>query len=615
MLEYNMVDENTLCDNYFNDIFCATLTDDHISVLCPTSYEVEPYDASGSIKYKRRTQPKSLNTINHLAIPKEHTCSTLYMFLDSDYSYVNGTNYDVLSNNDIKVSEYSKFIKTDADGNVFTHFSNIPALRSDKVRLYFVNGYDFSNIYGIFMRVSLKQDVAADKFVDLCNFAVTRNNAYTLVSYLTSPIILGNDVYDRYIEISLPAIYDLMYHENSDSVHELYRYLNIKRDQTLKLQFSYFMDDDVTIKDIDIPLDVLLRSDLPTRPVNCSFTKDSTLKGTIPVKAINSDNLGVYIAECPDLPYIEFYGTWKDAPLTREIVLKFNKSIMLYDTNLVKKPMQYEVSEYYTPEYDIKKWIAMHEIQCIFYSADTVIKTEKYNMSQVFVDDSDPIKFYYRPLIFDEKLGMDVDMIQIAYTLRFVNAEDKVQFVKMGTLCLYEDVAKYYAKGSNLKIGDTKPFKVYNKIVENAQNVQTQKQRNVTPQTKYVKVYYNSTDITLYDNDTNYVPYTYTLSMSQVPKVYKFVFKRLTTGGKYSYVDLTNGYYKLVFRDSGGNTIMIDPTYSTNMNMYLGELEFEINSSNVNKLMSVNEGDRKMSIVSYGDNGYMSSMYDFMYTI
>lgn len=615
MLEYNMVDENTVTEKYFSDMFCARLKDDHIALLCPTSYEVEAVENSGSIKYKKMMDVKSLNTINHFAIPQDNTASLMYMFLDTDYLYVNENNYDVLLDGDLKVNEYSKYIKSDSDGNTFTKFSDIPALRSDTVRLYFVNGYDFSNIHGILMRVMLNQDVDGDKFVDLCNFAVTRNNAYSLVSYLTSPIILGNDIYDRYIEISLPAIYDLMYRENADVVHEFYSYVNVRHNQTLKLQFSYFMDDDVEIKDIDVPLSFLLRRDLPTRPVNCSFTKDSTVKGTVPVNAINSDNLGVYISECPDLPYIEFYGTWKDAPLTKEIVWKFNKGILLYDTKLVKRPSAYEIGEDYQAEYDMKKWVAMHEIKCNFCKEDKVLKTESYNMSQLFVDDADPTRFHYRPLIFDERLATEVDVIQVVYTMRFVNVEDKVQFVKMGTLSLYGDMSKYYAKGSNLRISDTKPFKVYNKIVENVQNVPSVATHNVTPQTKYVKVYYNSTDVTLYDNDVNYVPYTYTLNMSQVPKVYKFVFKKSVSGGKYVHMDLTNGYYKLMFRDAGGNVITIDPTYSSNMNMYLGELEFEVNSANVNRLMNVGESDRKMSIVSYGDNGYMSSMYDFMYSI
>ena len=80
-------------------------------------------------------------------------------------------------------------------------------------------------------------------------------------------------------------------------------------------------------------------------------------------------------------------------------------------------------------------------------------------------------------------------------------------------------------------------------------------------------------------------------------------------------MDLSNGYYKLMFRDADGNTNLIEPTYSTNMNLYVGELEFNFNSSAVNKLLEVEEENRKMSIISYGEDGTMSSMFDFLYTI
>ena len=83
----------------------------------------------------------------------------------------------------------------------------------------------------------------------------------------------------------------------------------------------------------------------------------------------------------------------------------------------------------------------------------------------------------------------------------------------------------------------------------------------------------------------------------------------------YSYMDLYNGYYKLFFKDSGGNDNTIEPTYSTNMNLYVGELEFNINSSMLSKMMSLEESERKMSIVNYNEDGSVSSMFDFMYTL
>ena len=155
---------------------------------------------------------------------------------------------------------------------------------------------------------------------------------------------------------------------------------------------------------------------------------------------------------------------------------------------------------------------------------------------------------------------------------------------------------------------------MFNKIVESKQNVRNETGGGV--KSKYVKVYYDSTNIVLDDNGGNlYGSYGYNLNMSQAPKNYKFTFKKYGSDGKYSYADLTGGYYKLMFKDSGDNTVLIDPTYSKNMNLYLGEIEFNISSTNINRLSLVNESKRKMSILSYGEDGTVSSMFDFTYSI
>ena len=73
--------------------------------------------------------------------------------------------------------------------------------------------------------------------------------------------------------------------------------------------------------------------------------------------------------------------------------------------------------------------------------------------------------------------------------MRFINVEDRVQFMKMATLSLVGDTAKYYAKGTNLGGTDLIKYKVFNKIVENRQ--ESPQLSNFTQRTKYIKVFYN----------------------------------------------------------------------------------------------------------------------------
>jgi hypothetical protein len=157
------------------------------------------------------------------------------------------------------------------------------------------------------------------------------------------------------------------------------------------------------------------------------------------------------------------------------------------------------------------------------------------------------------------------------------------------------------------------PYKIYNKIIEHKH--ESVYGNNGPQKTKYIKVFYDSTDVVIDDNGTPTAgSYNYTLTVSQAPKTYKFVFKNMAPNGTYGYMDLSNGYYKLLFKDAENNDNVIDPTYSENMNVYVGELEYNFSAAMVNKMLAVDEGNRKMSIVTYNEDGSVSSMFDFMYT-
>jgi len=472
------------------------------------------------------------------------------------------------------------------------------------------------------VRISVNQENGGN--LDLCDFFFTKDNAYMLLKYLSSPILMGNDVYDRYIEINVPCLYDLIYQRDMESHHAISEVLDIEQNTNIRLMFSAVVDNDITLNPVEYDINTMSNSpttlytsnndDIISDNVNLLYSKSVVVKGTVPTDEINSDNIGCYISEVPDKPYIQFYATWKDKPLTKDIVWRFNKGIRLYDQSLVRRNAEYTVDDNYEVEHSERKWVAMHEIKLSFCMGSTVIKQETYSMNQIFVSDSDPDVFYYRPIIFDQLVGLYIDNIQIVYTMRFVNTDDSVQFIKVASMALTGNMGKYYAMGTNLTRSNMVPYKIFNKIVENKSG-DINNGVNI-PNTKYVKLFYNSTDVVLDAVDGNaYMNNKYVLTVSQAPKLYKFIFKNPGTDGRYKYMDLTDGYYNLMFKDSGGATVLIEPTYSTNMNMYLGELEFNISSGNIAKMSSVDESKRNMSIVVYNEDGSVSSMFDFKYVL
>ena len=623
MFEYNMLGEESEERGIpqLTKMMCTKLNDGHISLLSPISYECEPFvDSSGNTGYKKRFNPVTLNTLNHFTCPEDTQISSWYNFTDPDYVYVNENIYSDLDDyNDIKIKEYAKYLKNPYENSItpFYTYNSISGIRWDSFKLYFVNGYDFTNIYGLMARIYVERNNSTDdepKYVDLCNFFFNRDNAYKLLKFIPSPILLGNDIYDRYIEVNLPCLYDLINQKYDESANSISGDLNIKDKTTIKLMFSVILDSDVNLSPIEYEINALNGDEVITDYVNLSYTRSSTVKGTIPVENINSDNLGCYISDVPDKPYIQFYATWRDKPLTKDIVWKFNKGIRLYDTDLVRRNSEYEIDDDYEVEHSERKWMAMHELKLSFCMGDTVIKEETYSMNQIFISDKDPDIFYYRPLIFDDVAGIYIDNIQIVYTMRFINTNDKVQFVKVASVALTGNMGKYYAMGTNLSKSEMSPYRVYNKIVENKMSIDNG--YSGIENTKYVKLFYDTTNVMLDGNEGSaFSSYNYTLKMSRAPKSYKFIFKNQKYDGKYDFMDLSDGYYKLMFKDNSGETVLIEPTYSKNMNTLIGELEFNISSGNINKLQLVPQEDRKMSIVTYNEDGSVSSMFDFMYEI
>lgn len=622
MFEYDMYEPGDsvglICPS---TAICTRLKDDHLSVLYPISEECE-YDVDTQ-KYKKKMNPNTLVTLNHLSVPEDKDLSMWYYFNDPDYEFVDSDIFDTLgsaaASEQIKVREYSRYLSypiSGQTGDPLSYSCSSFDVHLDTMRLYFVNGYDFSNVYGMVLRVYVYGE---DDVVDLCDFCFTRDNAYKLIKYLASPILLGNDVYDRYIEINLPCVYDLINERGEgDNASELVKLLKIKNDTKVRIMFSAIFESDITIESVDYNINGLLDPNNPpiSLPVNVSYVRSTTINGTIPTQNTNSDNLGCYISEVPDKPYVQFYATWRNKPLTKDIVWRFNKGIILYDTSLVYngRAAEYDVPSDYQAEHSERKWVAMHELKLTFAMGSTIIKEETYSMNQIFVSDNDPAIFYYRPLIFDETNGLFVDNINIVYTMRFINTDDKVQFIKVASLALIGNMGRYYATGTNLMMGNTTPYKVYNKIIENKSN-----SPDIAPNaagTRFVKTFYNTTDVVMDTNDGNlYGQYGYTLNISQAPKSYKFIFKNKGADGKYAYMDMTDGYYKLMFSDKSGAVNLIEPTYSSNMNMNLGQLEFNLSMPMIKKLMDIEEQNRKMSIVVSGEDGSVSSLFDFKFNI
>ena len=618
MMEY-VVNETTYdkADSYIHTV----LADGHHAIFSTVEKEVVKIGT----EYVKRDNADiiTLNNILHMAVPADEKSSNLFYFINNDYSLVDENIYTELNSDNIIAKEYGKYCKLNTTGTSlssdnseekFEIFNTSESLGFDVIKLYFVSGYDFSDIFAGLLRLSIPRNDG--KFLDLCNFIYTKGIVHKYIKFMTKPIIFGNFIYDKYIEIAVPSIknfYKVSYNDKTLGDILLGDNGNNAYEPNVRILFSYIDEDDKKISDINVyDRNILLET---YKNVKCIFSKTNSISGIIPTQNLTSDNLGVYIAESPDYPYLEFYGTWKGEPLTNDIVNKFNISIKLYDRAYVRKEATYEVSKDYEVGSNLNQWVVIHEITSELIDTNlNIVKTETYSMSQIFLPtDTDTPRFYYRPILFDDQsLSLEGLTLHIKYLMRFINVEDGIQFLKQGSLSL-TDLNKYNIRLAKLNFNTT-PYKVFNKIVENKQTLALTNTSNKL-KSKYVKVFYDSTQITLDVNGEAYGNNTYTLVLSRSPKNYKFTFKQRDFNNNLKYFDLSDAYYKLYVKESNGNEIVVEPTYSNNMNIGLGELEFNLNTSIINKLKEVSPADRKMSIVCYNTDGTLTSMYDMNFTI
>lgn len=676
-------DQNTTIDaSVFECVLCK-LKDGHYYVFSPLSYEFEePVSSDKALKNsygitkKNHKDIVSINTLQHTCVPMDAKDGEWFIFNDPDYMYIDNDILSSLEHSDNsqvqkRISMYEshllplidekyidetdskcvQLVKSLTDSSVFLSDSSTNninktniidfnnngftyvkledyGLKFDRVRLYFCNGYDFSDTTAASLRIYIDRDktnmldcVQGD-YLDLCNLYFDRSNVWRYVSYLAKPIIFGNVIYDRYLEIKILSLEFLSKELQNETLKNIFD-INVK--SPLKMMYSYIDYDNMSIAkpENDALYIIGEPNNVIEDPVSLMFARTNSLRGSFPITKLASDNLGVYMAKSYDKPYVEFYGTWKEDPLTTNIVQRFNTEISLYDRNIIRRgTVKYEVDKDYVPNYNMEKWIANHEITCTVINGQDrkIVKQEEYTQTQIFIGEkNETTKFLYRPMFFDdmtvEYLNKDDTIVTFDYTLRFMNIEDSVQFTKNASLSFYGDEIKQFAAPtSQLKLYSVQPYKIYNKIINNTQNISTGALQQTGLKTKYVKIFYNATNVNLDYNGVISSNGTYTLTLSRAPKNYKFTFKQADINGNMKYMDLSDGYYKLYVKDPYGTEIVIEPTYSNNMNLIFGELEFALSNSEISELMNIDESDRKMSIIAYNADNTTSSMYDFNYT-
>jgi hypothetical protein len=463
----------------------------------------------------------------------------------------------------------------------------------DIIKLHIVSGYNFSDVYGFLLQIRTKDNDG--KNVNLKNWLYRRNNNKDFIQ--SSPMIVSDKIYDKYIEIKIPSVkYLRSITSPTGTIKQLSDALNISYSNSIEnIEIQYSMIDKKSV-------------------VDNKFFLDDYLVATVPFDS-PADDFNIHISESPNGNFVNFYTTWAGNPITNAIINMFNTRIKLYATN----GLDYDYDAAYYDDVEIQdRWMIIHELTTSFFRQPygmedrnmpvEVMMPQTYILYQKFNGINDQTSFNYKPII-DKNLSETIDYIVFNYTARLVNRYDGTQIVRSGSIST-DNVAKYldtiYTLNRNLS-----SYKIYNKKIINDSSININAGKSIN---RYIKLYYNASDIKISKNNEYLDPNDYTQLINRKGGLYLFNLISEDINGNLSKVSLDNiCSYILTYTDANGADVVIDCTYSDNMNLLNGQLEFNITPTIAASMMNVSDSNKYLTIMARNIDGSLSTICEMKY--
>lgn len=474
----------------------------------------------------------------------------------------------------------SWYINTDDTSVYFnSYFDSSTAISQttyphDTVKVHIVSGYNFDDIAGFLLQI--RAEDASNYLVDLSNFTwIKQIKGNYVVKFAVEPLFLGNRFYDKYVEFKIPSIS----HLGGQTFEPIEASLGIKLLSDVYIQYS-------TIPEID----------------NYRYVISEKIQLQLPVES-NADKFNCYIAESTAGDYIEYYATWNDIIIGEYMGDIESGRIPLFTSNNPNDNYEQFIEEYGT---ESAKWVLIHEIQVYEQiPPSTTLMTQRFQFTQ---DGNFMSPNKFRPIILNADIA---STYSIDYICRLMNRMDGSQIIRKASFSS-NDPKKYGRTFTRINIDNYIPYKVFNRIPGEVANIVS----GSGPQkTKYVKIFYDTTNVVLNMSNEVLPQGTGPLFLKDGDSTYMFKFERLnqnTDPIQRENVDLAGVYnYALSFTLDDKTKIEVNPTYSTNMNTTLGQLEFKLMADQVAKLLS--QANNGYSIIIKNSDGTQYIFYEGLF--
>ncbi len=441
----------------------------------------------------------------------------------------------------------------------------------DIVKIHIVSGFNLEGLDGLIAQIQFQD--RKDKKVDIANHVFRTGE--TQVNFNSSPIFLGDRLYDRYIEFKIPALawanQEFLANPNNTG------------------GFAYnFTSENLGFEPESLILFSLYEINSTQQENGRLFflTGNKYDVSFLPVDQFGL--LGAVIRESNAGDYFEYFATWDNALIEN------------YIANLNSLG---------------GNWAIVHQIDVIEQVGLDFVKTSNFTMLQ---DSQFDKPIIYRPVIINSGLAFS---FSIDYTMRLFNRADGQQIIRRSSFTSYEP-KKYGKEIEKITVQQGyRPVKVYNKIVtsesselqalpasfsENSPGIF----RTITD-TKYIPTFYNNTNISLttQGNDSQEIDGIIfgqgkaTILLNEYDNRIRFkLYDRRVFDKELEMMDL--GSYsniQLSFVYDGGQKIYIESDLSQDIDPSTGEVEFLIDSEISGKLL--NQTNKRFFLVSTSLDG------------
>ena len=363
-----------------------------------------------------------------------------------------------------------------------------------------------------------------------------------------------------------------------------------------------------------------------------SMTYESTFTLDAPkvvgINAVSNSNFfNVRLLEDPNTNAILYYPVYGDEPEAQDLNLD-----LMYAIESGNIPM-IDVANYdsandgmddFIDMYgsDVNRWIIINEIAVTYnyrfiiepdsameippiteYLTNTIDYTGKQDIHGQFWRS----RFVPAP---KHRNGMEPTTITIKYTAHLYNRMNGMDIIRTASITVD---ARKYNQQSSIQISNLTKYKVINKI-EKAVIKPTATTSTTTE--KYIRTYYDATDIVVNDVNTGrmYTQGQMVLRLKHTSSNYMFKLYAMNDDNvRIPYNLAGNSRYKLVFPTVTGDTIKLFPNAdSENNNLGIGSLVYYISGDIAKQIMNVPDSERYFAIVvdAEGTQAQESTLYE-----